>query len=370
MTLIKKELKHAPITSIKIPLRIPEAVYNQIKYLCREISTVEWSGILFYKESGSIKNLETFSLEAVDIYLMDKGSAAYTSYDLDETIIAHMEEYPHLQDCRIGHIHSHNNMGVFFSGTDTSELEDNAPNHNFYLSLIVNNRMDFVAKVCFISKATVNTDIIFKARDEEGNFYNLETEAVDKELQRLHIIDCEIFKPIVADGVDENFKARVKEINVEKKLNTCTTKSTNKQNYPLDMWPGEYVDSYDSYTPTVGTTIIKNIFQDEYFVSDFLVDWINVFRGGYQPTTIEGAIMKHVTKTDNEFITTVLSTFHNVYNNYVNTMQFEACMYKDIPAFIKTMREIQIEASGVRIKHLCGVVIQFLESLNDKIKVQ
>lgn len=55
-----------------------------------------------------------------------------------------MEGNEHLEECRIGHIHSHNTMGVFFSGTDWGELEDNAPNHNYYLSLIVNNFMDFL----------------------------------------------------------------------------------------------------------------------------------------------------------------------------------------------------------------------------------
>ena len=61
---------------------------------------------------------------------------------------------------------------VFFSGTDWSELEDNASNHNYYLSLIVNNFMDFCAKVCFIAEAK-NETFNFEAKDEQGKRYSL-----------------------------------------------------------------------------------------------------------------------------------------------------------------------------------------------------
>lgn len=39
------------------------------------------------------------------------------------------------------------NMNTYFSSTDMSELADNAEQHQYYLSLIVNNAMDIVAKV-------------------------------------------------------------------------------------------------------------------------------------------------------------------------------------------------------------------------------
>lgn len=46
---------------------------QKISYLCNKINNVEWSGILFYKVEGHPYNLETFSLNAVDILLMHKG---------------------------------------------------------------------------------------------------------------------------------------------------------------------------------------------------------------------------------------------------------------------------------------------------------
>src|SRR5688572_22615843 len=38
-------------------------------------------------------------------------------------------------------------MNVFFSGEDMREITGNAVNHNYYLSLIVNNRGEFCAKI-------------------------------------------------------------------------------------------------------------------------------------------------------------------------------------------------------------------------------
>lgn len=47
-------------------------------------------------------------------------------------------------------------MSCFFSGTDMSELHDNAPNHNYYLSLIVNYKEDtansWCAKVAYVTE--------------------------------------------------------------------------------------------------------------------------------------------------------------------------------------------------------------------------
>lgn len=48
-------------------------------------------------------------------------------------------------------------MAVFFSGTDNEELAENAPNYEYYLSLIVNNKGDMMAKVAFMGEQEINT---------------------------------------------------------------------------------------------------------------------------------------------------------------------------------------------------------------------
>ena len=65
-------------------------------------------------------------------------------------------------------------MGVFFSGVDIKELEDNAKSHNFYLSLVVNNKMETVAKVISYAEAKHIFEGFFKAKDENGDDYEIE----------------------------------------------------------------------------------------------------------------------------------------------------------------------------------------------------
>ena len=78
-------------------------------YLCNKIPYQEWSGVLFYRVQGSIKDPENMICTLEDIYPMDKGSQTATDYEFDTSIFKHMEEN-NLEDCVMGHIHSHNSM--------------------------------------------------------------------------------------------------------------------------------------------------------------------------------------------------------------------------------------------------------------------
>ena len=214
---------------------MPQKVYNQIQYLCQQIAKVEWSGILFYKTEGSIQNPETFKIILEDILPLHKGTSTYTEYTFDERVVEYMMENEHLEECRIGHIHSHNTMGVFFSGTDWSELEDNASNHNYYLSLIVNNFMDFCAKVCFIAEAK-NEIFNFEAKDEQGKRYTVSSGDYSVP-HRIIVYDCDIDSPKKNIEVNQTFTQKVKGI-IEKaeKVISNTTKSFSKN---TSVKPGE-----------------------------------------------------------------------------------------------------------------------------------
>lgn len=149
-------------------------------------------------------------LTVEDILPMNKGTQAYTEYSLDERVIDYMMDNETMEKgWKIGHIHSHNTMAVFFSGTDWSELEDNAPHHNFYLSLIVNNFMDFCAKVCFISEAKDTKDFDFMAKDEEGNEYVYLSKPYEVKQKKLVVYDCDIKSPIFAIAIEDSFKTKV-----------------------------------------------------------------------------------------------------------------------------------------------------------------
>lgn len=84
-------------------LNIPNKVEQKIRLLCKEIWTIEWSGILFYTYEGSFEN-DDLTLTCEDIYLMDVGSAAYTEFDMNPEVISYMTDND-LLDCQIGLIH-------------------------------------------------------------------------------------------------------------------------------------------------------------------------------------------------------------------------------------------------------------------------
>ena len=48
---------------------IPQEVEKKIRLLCREIHNVEWSGVLFYKVSGSFED-KSLTITCVDLFQM------------------------------------------------------------------------------------------------------------------------------------------------------------------------------------------------------------------------------------------------------------------------------------------------------------
>jgi len=201
MNLTKKSLLRQEIKNISPKIILDKRISDQIDYLHSKIGGVEWSGPLFYRVEGSIKDPANMIITLVDILPMNKGTTGYTEYTTDETV---MDKWLELGlDCKIGHIHTHHSMGTFFSGTDWSELEDNAPNHNYYLSLITNFKREDIAKLCFIAK--IKSEVI--ALDDEGQGYNSKVEE-----EKLVVYDCKIEKETVAINVDDSFKEQVEKI--------------------------------------------------------------------------------------------------------------------------------------------------------------
>ena len=161
-------------------------IYFKILYLCNKIHEVEWSGVLFYDVKGNIKNPSKMSCTVKDILPMNMGSAAYTEYSFDDRVNTYIEKEDERFDWLIGHVHSHNNMKTFFSSTDMAELNDNSEHHNFYLSLIVNNKMSMTAK---IAQRIQVSGITYLGNDKDGNTYK-RNYSPNKEV--LMIYDCDI----------------------------------------------------------------------------------------------------------------------------------------------------------------------------------
>lgn len=191
-----------------------------MKYLCKKIPKLEWSGILFYTVTGSIIEADKMVIEVHDILLMDIGNKVHTEYNWDEAVVAYQMEHLEAMEWNKGHVHSHNDMNVYFSGEDWSELNDNSPNHNIYVSLIVNNWMEMEAKIAFTGQQVIKYEKTKKymCKDENGDEYSLTMQAEPpKELPPvMFVYDCEIIKPEQELSVEDEFISRFKIVETEK----------------------------------------------------------------------------------------------------------------------------------------------------------
>lgn len=209
-------LKLHDIKGTLLPLNITEKVQNQIYALCQRVHEDEWSGTLFYTTEGEFGE-EGFKIQAEEIYLQDIGSAAYTEYDpSNPEFIKFLMDRPDLMGMRMGHVHSHNKMGVFFSGTDSDELVTNSEFHNYYLSLIVNNRNHMVAKVAFRGKAAHETVTQIVYKDTEGTS-KTKSITTKTEEDAVYAYNCHITIPnMVTDDFDARYFSIVEEVRKKK----------------------------------------------------------------------------------------------------------------------------------------------------------
>lgn len=184
-------------------LIITKKLQGQIDYLHDKIGNFEWIGILLYtKEEGSISDPNSIVIKAHKMFPMDIGTPGHTTAKLDaEAVLDIYDRVPDIMELKQGLIHTHHNMDTFFSVEDWSELNDNTPNHNYYLSLIVNFKGIYQAKVALM--ADVST--VFNYTDcDDSNIHSKSTEKV------LMTFNMDIVKE--GEDVDEDFKKRYLEL--------------------------------------------------------------------------------------------------------------------------------------------------------------
>lgn len=208
-------------TNKEITIEISERLQNQITWLCSNVSNTEWSGTLFYRiKEGSLDQAKCV-IVAEYVYLQDIGSSAYTEYSFKPDYTTFLMNNPEFLEMNSGHIHSHHSMAVFFSGTDDDELVTNSEFHNYYLSLIVNNRNDMTAKVAFRYTKKMNINSVIKHRNSDGQFVTSELQAEEREVELAGFHDCTIVKPNI--GVDEQMLQRFKVVEEESKSKKAST---------------------------------------------------------------------------------------------------------------------------------------------------
>lgn len=162
-------------------LLITNDFQKQIDLFHNMVGDIEWSGVLFYKVDTNLAD-QNCIVTPKFIFPMDVGNSAFTTFDYSDVILDAYDVFPEAEECREGIIHTHHRMGAFFSGTDDSELKDNAENYDFYLSLVVDYKKSYKAKVA--TKPTSTKVVIdrpsgrfeIEVENKDVFFFNLDVE--------------------------------------------------------------------------------------------------------------------------------------------------------------------------------------------------
>jgi hypothetical protein len=284
----------------KPKLVISDRIMQTIAFLHSK-EDVEWSGLLFYSvKEGSIDEPEKLLIRVEDLYLMDVGSHSYTEYDFGAEMMDVYDKIPQanpihcidngLEPYKMGHIHTHHSMPTFFSGEDMGELKNNAGAYNYYLSLIVNFKRDYEAKIAI--STTVESDRKFNYRGPDGGkkFFQHSTE-----VEAIMTLDCEIIHEGV-DVVEERYE-ELKEIAAKK---TMISPVVHHNFYPKhwdnEHTPGVYdwrehnkVTGGEDKKPKKGvqTSLIDEISSQEYnFSSVAMIEFLRMIMGADKNQTV------------------------------------------------------------------------------------
>ena len=232
-----------PITNVSLSVNITEDFKSMIDFFCKKQPHKEWSGILFYIIKGDFDKDKEIEITPVYIHLMDIGSAGYTEYDWDETVLKLGFKKPELLGLKIGHIHSHNSMTTFFSGTDTSELTDNAPHYNQYFSLIVNNRLEMSAKLGVIGKMETYKGVSIATRI--GAMFK--SESVKEEKDVLFTLDAKFISTFPECKDLDSISKRYDVVLEENSKKVRYTPKTNHRKYDGYYGDEDYYGEYEGY---------------------------------------------------------------------------------------------------------------------------
>ena len=162
-------------------LIISRSTWMQIQTLLLKYHNTEWSGVLYYTDNES-KNVNELVVKAHFLHPMTIGQTAYTSFDWQKKEVKIFEANLLKQGTswRKGCLHSHHSMGVFFSGEDNKDLKEQALYHYYYVSVIVNNEQEVVARLSH--KLTANQVESVFGNVEMGDsvvYYDMEVQLED-----------------------------------------------------------------------------------------------------------------------------------------------------------------------------------------------
>lgn len=195
---------------------------------------------------GSVEDPANLKINIIDFTLFDIGSGAYTEFVIEpEIIMGIYAKYPEYITKKYGCIHSHNNMSVFFSGTDTSTLLEQAFIHNYFVSLIINNNYDKIAKISYKGTRKV-TETFYNRIKSIMLPYN---RTVEEDV--VCVIDCDVDYETTETYVDDELMNQIAVLarkEEEKKLERAKIPVTyGKNSYKRIGYHNDFYDSDDDF---------------------------------------------------------------------------------------------------------------------------
>lgn len=203
----------------------------------------EWSGILVYKIiSGSLETNDLV-LEAIGIHYCDYKDSGSTEYQPARHIKELDERFNYIEnEYRLGLVHTHHNMSVFFSGTDAQDLQDalEASNGEFVISIVNNYKGEYYSEIGYTELVVVEKPTMISVpyyyttntgEQREGKYEKIEKVDIVEETRAFS--STVVVEYSVPDNIKNNVDA-VKKAREEK----------NKVMYP----------QYKSHTVNYGST--------------------------------------------------------------------------------------------------------------------
>ena len=315
-----------------IPIILSKNVEDQIKYLCNQINKEEWSGILLYSMEGTIKDPQNLKITLEDIFPMNKGNGTYTEYEFNEVFVGYlMEDRDRRAAWRVGHIHSHNSMNTFFSGTDTDELKDNSEFHNLYLSVITNNAFDFTSRIAFRAKVKSRVETV----DEDGETYIIENLASEK---IVYSYDCEVYTSEPMLQITSTFRERVAEIIKIKALAPVIVNNVATAGYRVWDNDERFYPSNSIRQESKDKGVVANLFDDfrkeglieetedpdtisyDEQINDFIIKWLTLTGTLTKEVAVITPIFQFIKRkirkgkfSLDEYILKLIETYNDVY---------------------------------------------------------
>lgn len=245
----KPKLLELEKKSSSYKLLVSPELEKKIRYYLDRFPSIEYSGTLFYTVSGSFETNDLV-INAFDFLLQDIGTGAYTEFNQSPDVIGYMVEHPELLDETVyqGLMHSHHNMGAFFSGTDTSTLREEGSDRVHFVSLIIDTKGTYQAAITrvVVEEMKATGFIKYPTFNNKEVVGNPITYSFNR--KKIEYFMLEVTRPELENPFQE-LSDRIKEVQEQKvkaaKAATPITYSTNK-NESYTGYNNNYLDPYKS----------------------------------------------------------------------------------------------------------------------------